>query len=1119
MNIQQVKLVAHYEIKQLRRNWLFRLLLLTSIIGISLTHVLLQGEAARHDMIALPCSIPFVNAYLFNLLQSLMIIFIAGDFLIRDRQLDTLNALQVHPINNIEYFMGKTLGIGTIFISINLLILFLAIGFHVFFSYSPFALYPYAFYLFTLTIPSLIFMIGLTLCMNNIIKTQGLTILLLLGFLVGDTTYLSEIKHGAFDFLAITLPNTFSDMTGHVNLWPYTIQRSTFLLSGLALIILAISLSKRSFNHTKSLPHLRTIGISIAALSILLCGSFQHIFIKQDQKREYYKTIYTKYHSYPKIHVANQEITYKQQKDQIMVNSQLTIINETPEATSRILLYLNPSLQVTAVQESGHNIPYQREAQAILVNRPLPSGKSLSLTIKYQGIIDESICYPDINDRTRYATQWSNNILRFGKRYALVSPTFTLLTPECLWYPTSIPPVNPHTPYSTDKDFCLYTLNISHDTAYSAISQGSPTISSPGHTRFINHQSLPGVTLCIGLYMRDTITVDETLFEIHSFKHHPSFIAPFDGSRKGVHRGIKRSKEQYEQINGKPYPFRKLALIEIPVAFTSYTRQGGKNSEYIQPELILQPENWCKNSYHITLQRSIRSARQWRPNQTDEETEENHIVQFCWEHFQPQSEIHSGNQLVNTIWEQYSALPIANPFSIAPLFSNFTRLFYSSEYPGIDRIVNAIFLNDEVLPNIDSRGNNTYHLASTYLSTHSLNDALHSNPHPELTESIIKLKGNYLQKLLSTRVPLQQFQTFLQNYCNRNQFKKIPFDNLLQEIKDSLHLDLSSDIQQLYNAHAIPTYKIQNLRILVTEQNEQTTSFADGDVWNTSPTNGIISLYAEHITQRGAKTKYIKSMPIAANEKVHISIPLENNARDIKIETNISRNIPSYFISKIREKSIPGGNSPERTPVDSSRFQTSSDEIIVDNENQNCQIIETDSKNIFRSNLHSKQDYKSNIDILTSSGNRWMASISNEAHGHPIRSFLIKAAQNSNSRVEWETTIQEDGTYDLFIHHVELGMLLQDHHPLTSYSYSINQQEFKGDVIINMGVMGKTNILRHDNSGFQEEITFDTYTRSGWIPLGSYQLKHGEVKVTLHDKGAFPKQLLFADAIKWVKQK
>ena len=59
-----------------------------------------------------------------------------------------------------------------------------------------------------------------------------------------------------------------------------------------------------------------------------------------------------------------------------------------------------------------------------------------------------------------------------------------------------------------------------------------------------------------------------------------------------------------------------------------------------------------------------------------------------------------------------------------------------------------------------------------------------------------------------------------------------------------------------------------------------------------------------------------------------------------------------------------------------------------------------------------------------------------------------------------------------------------------------------------------------DNEGRDEDSTFDMQIfESRWIFLGKYKLSKGEISISLLDRGAFPGQLIFADAVKWVKRR
>lgn len=60
-----------------------------------------------------------------------------------------------------------------------------------------------------------------------------------------------------------------------------------------------------------------------------------------------------------------------------------------------------------------------------------------------------------------------------------------------------------------------------------------------------------------------------------------------------------------------------------------------------------------------------------------------------------------------------------------------------------------------------------------------------------------------------------------------------------------------------------------------------------------------------------------------------------------------------------------------------------------------------------------------------------------------------------------------------------------------------------------------------DNTGQENESLFGTEVRDApmWVSIGEFDFKAGEAKITLSSQGAFPGQLIFADAVKWVKRR
>ena len=419
MNIHNISTISRYETKLLRRSWLFRIFAILSLLVMGTQSNLGWFEWV---MVAMPSSIPFVNIYLFNIAQSVIAIFLAGSFLKRDKKLDTAEVIYVRPMSNADYIVGKTWGIMKVFVSLNIVALLIAGFIHVFASESPFALFPYFFYLLTLSIPSLIFVLGLSFVVMSFIRNQAVTFVIMLGFIGVTLFYLGNAEHGAFDFFALTVPNMFSDVLGHTNLLPYLIQRFTFLFLGMGLLTFTIAMVNRLPLHPKKNILLNALGCIILIIGVgcgfMYYARFDHI----DNQRKLYSERYKKYSNFDKAHLLNQEIIFSQNNNTITVSSHVKVQNRNHQEIDKIVFYLNPSLT-----RQGEDVPYERDAQVIIVEHKLRPYESLELDIAYNGSIDENICYLDITDEEYYDTQTGSSILRFGKRYAFVQDQFTLL--------------------------------------------------------------------------------------------------------------------------------------------------------------------------------------------------------------------------------------------------------------------------------------------------------------------------------------------------------------------------------------------------------------------------------------------------------------------------------------------------------------------------------------------------------------------------------------------------------------------------------------------------------------------------------------------------------------------
>ena len=111
--IHNILTVSKYESKTLFRSWFFRIFSILSLLFVFLFNMGTQtsiGWPSNGDMVALPSMVPFINLYIINIAQAIIAVFLASDFLKRDKKLDTTEVIYMRSMTNADYVIGKTIG-------------------------------------------------------------------------------------------------------------------------------------------------------------------------------------------------------------------------------------------------------------------------------------------------------------------------------------------------------------------------------------------------------------------------------------------------------------------------------------------------------------------------------------------------------------------------------------------------------------------------------------------------------------------------------------------------------------------------------------------------------------------------------------------------------------------------------------------------------------------------------------------------------------------------------------------------------------------------------------------------------------------------------------------------
>ncbi len=245
--MHNIRTVARYEAKTLRRSWFFRLFSIGALFIFTFLNIGFFSPVGDQPwaFISIPSSIPLFNLYLLNIGQAIVVIFLASDFLKRDKKVDTNEVLYTRSMSNFEYITGKTWGILKLFLGLDIIILCIGLLMNIIVKDMQVDILSYLWYLLIICVPTIIFSLGLAFMLMSVIGNQAITFLVLLGIAALNMFWLWYRAGSIFDYMAFGLPVFKSGITGFGNIIQILNQRLIYLFSGLSFILATILMFKR----------------------------------------------------------------------------------------------------------------------------------------------------------------------------------------------------------------------------------------------------------------------------------------------------------------------------------------------------------------------------------------------------------------------------------------------------------------------------------------------------------------------------------------------------------------------------------------------------------------------------------------------------------------------------------------------------------------------------------------------------------------------------------------------------------------------------------------------------------------------------------------------------------
>ena len=512
--LHNIRTVARYEATTLRRSWFFRLFSIGALFIFTFLNIGFFSPVGDEswNLVAIPSSLPLLNLYLLNIAQSIVVIFLAADFLKRDKKVDTNEVLYTRSMSNFEYVMGKTLGILRLFIGLDIIILLIGLVINIISKSMTVDLLSYLYYLLIICVPTILFSLGLAFMLMSLIRNQAITFLILLGIAALDMFWLWYRLGSIFDYMAFGLPVFQSTIIGFDNLNQILNQRLLYFFLGLSLVLATVLLFKR-LPQAKTHTIISVVFMIIFFAGAVVCAFNTYSFYRNilDEKNLVIETgRQFENRDFPMMTDADIDISHK--GDLLEASAALKFTNNNKSNLTSYLFSLNPGLKVTGVTTGGKELTFKQTHDIIEIDpgKSIAPGDCDSIVISYTGTITEAFCYPNFTDDIK-KTPFRAVMLNINKRQAFLTEKYVLLTPETHWYP--VPGLNyyPSNPARIKIDFTNYTLHVTTKKGLTAVSQG---ILKKNDETFIFTPESPftGLTLAIGDYRSDTLKVDSVKY-------------------------------------------------------------------------------------------------------------------------------------------------------------------------------------------------------------------------------------------------------------------------------------------------------------------------------------------------------------------------------------------------------------------------------------------------------------------------------------------------------------------------------------------------------------------------------------------------------------------------------
>ncbi|MBO7587915.1 MAG: hypothetical protein J6T18_00625 [Bacteroidaceae bacterium] len=1125
IGITNIRIVSKYETKLLVRGWFFKVFAFLALFAaVILGSMYILSQYQQPQMVNRSV-IPYMFMLIMNVGQAVVSVFLASEYLKRDKQLDTSEIFYTRPLSNAEYLLGKMWATLKVFFILDIIVALIALIMSLIKYGFDLDYVSYIWYFLLLCVPTLVFIVGLSTTLMLLLNNQAITMVILLAYIGVTLFYIDNVYYYLFDYIGFNLPMLKSVITGFSGLPRLINHRLCYLLLGIGLIFSDVSLFHRLANSRYSLLPWR-IATAVFLIGGLYAGyRHVHLFKMDERYRADMVELDNRY-----VHTGGAVadsclLSVTQNGDMLDIRAELTV--SPRQNTASLVFTLNPGFKLNSVDAPGHQMNCERLMHLVVLDfaDSLPAAKPIHLIMEYSGMADERICYLDISADKLIENKKALSMLNIGKRYLFQDRKFTMLTPESYWYPRPGVAFSDKSPEWQMSYFTDFQINVTPNPGLTPLSQGHCTANADSTSfTFTPESSLPSVSLLIGDYHPKSLMVDSTLYTVWELGRWDDQFEVLDSIRDTIPTIIRDQRRSMEYQAEMKYPFRRFSFVEVPLHFSSYKRVWTSVYEELQPEMALVRER----AFDMGRFQFRNMKRQWsgggRYRRGNNNMSEKDILINILNntiYFMMESGSFSGSGGRNG---QFTMTQVDNPYFYRPMFYNFRYNIYSSDWPMANRMVESITGGDvSGSQNWMRRMNGLSEDEKALILMGKYDfDRIMSDPEWEdIADNALALKTKDFFAPVSAVLGYETLVDTISALTMAEEFANASFDSILDWVQSYSGVSLQDKIDSWEEPARLACYKIGTPQITTVTTDTADIYQADVTFENISDNPGFVNVefMFYNIENAGDEDKP-KSMVVSvgAHETRRLVTHWFNIPGNIRINTMLSSNLPHDVNLNNSDWSTYEGTDLEPEGVytlNGSVDNTLPGEIIIDNEDGGLFSLSRPLRTGYLSKWIDKSREKNNDFIYEGFSDwrtfsQWTLVTDQNLFGDYIRSAYIISPGDGSQYARWSVPVNVAGVYDVYFYASP-----------ALYSNNNRNRRWNNNNNNNNNNNGRrvTNDYNFEIEQFNmsDHVSMNMWRADeGWNLLGTFRFEADTVRVTLNNRSGI--RVIVADAVRFVKR-